>query len=331
MFLKKIYEEKPESQSERNPFRHRLFSYKNEIYSLGGEFSKLFLSKFNPKESEWKIIDLEDFGDEIDSLQDHSCVVYENKLFIIGGIMNDFSFFNEKIIEINLDTFSNKSYKSKISKRYLHTSVLYNDVIYAFGGFDEMQSLNDLYKIQIMQDKIKIEEIDYQGEIISRFNHTSVIYGDCMYVYAGFTVSNYSGNLNDLHEYNLKTNTWREIELKGEIPKGRWGHQSVVFNNQMIMYGGSDDPNSISLDDLYIFNMINFQWEKYQGKTPPPRWGHQSIILKGSLFIYGGIRKFGCSPFNNIYEYQLEIYTDFNQRLLEKVNKYQLCDVFIIV
>lgn len=58
---------------------------------------------------------------------------------------------------------------------------------------------------------------------------------------------------NDIWEFNILTNEWKEIKCNGEIPLQRCSHGVSVLGNHMFMYGGFTSTNNFS--DLAIFDL----------------------------------------------------------------------------
>ena len=44
--------------------------------------------------------------------------------------------------------------------------------------------------------------------------------------------------LNDLHIYDVASNTWSAVAMYGDIPGSRWGHRLVSNENKVMLFGG---------------------------------------------------------------------------------------------
>lgn len=64
-----------------------------------------------------------------------------------------------------------------------------------------------------------------------------------------------------------------------EIPSKRWGHCSIVYNNNMYVFGGR--YSSRNLANIFAFNLENFFWYKIEpiGQIPPARDSHSMILV----------------------------------------------------
>lgn len=86
-----------------------------------------------------------------------------------------------------------------------------------------------------------------------RYGHTMVAYGRHLYVFGG--ASDYRLP-NDLHCYDLDTNTWSIVAVAPDsnMPSGRLFHASAVVDGAMYMFGGTVDYNIRSCE-LYKFRV----------------------------------------------------------------------------
>ena len=71
-------------------------------------------------------------------------------------------------------------------------------------------------------------------------------YNGCLHLFGGYNGSRW---LNDFHEYNLSTGTWRKMNAVGTLPIARFGYVAAVYKNLFKLYGGYD--GSGWLDDMY--------------------------------------------------------------------------------
>jgi N-acetylneuraminic acid mutarotase len=98
-----------------------------------------------------------------------------------------------------------------------------------------------------------------------------------------------AGFCDDLLSYEIEAKKWTEVKSKGEIPKPRSGHSSVVYGNTMIVFGGygSDFKNK---NDLFFYDIPSKTWKKIKSllAIPSPRSYHRSVCIQGTMFVYGG-------------------------------------------
>jgi len=136
-----------------------------------------------------------------------------------------------------------------------HTSVIYGDYMYVFGGHDGTLK-NDLHRLDLTT-------LTWSGTLspsgtppTARYNHTSVIYGNYMYVFGGFSGS----RKNDLHRLDLTTLTWSgALSPSGTPPIARYHHTSVIYDNYMYFFGGTDGSgeNDLRTDLSAVTSELN--------------------------------------------------------------------------
>ena len=261
-------------------FRHSSFSFNEYIYIFGGEnFSEKekFFFKYNTKTEEWNSLKMPEILSN--GIQNCTCNVYKNQVYILCGVDNSLSHPNDQVICFNLITEEWKNYKLKNhpNSRYLHTTSLYQDSLFLFGGYF-FKTFDDLFELNLQ--KMKFEKIDYKGDISRRFNHNSIVFKDSMYIYGGYSLeedtpdrtigSKYN---NDLMEYDFKTQYFRKLISNSNVkPIPRWGSTSCLYKNEFIMFGGSDDEY-VDLNDMFIYDFRRFEWKKIEADNIPwMRW-----------------------------------------------------------
>lgn len=86
-----------------------------------------------------------------------------------------------------------------------------------------------------------------------RYGHTMVAYDRHLYVFGGAADHTLP---NDLHCYDLDTNTWSIVDVTSDsrVPSGRLFHASAVVDSAMYIFGGTVD-NNIRSGDIYRFKV----------------------------------------------------------------------------
>jgi len=145
-----------------------------------------------------------------------------------------------------------------------------------------------------------------------RTEHTTVVEGDCMYVFGGYSGTGYE---NSVLVFNFSTNAWSTMEAKGDIPAPRSAHTSVVMGKSMFVFGGWN--GSHCMNDLYELNLVTQTWSRveYTGEMPCTRCSHGAIVYEDGastvMSIFGGyaIEKAGDTHkgyLNDLYEFRLD-------------------------
>ena len=58
--------------------------------------------------------------------------------------------------------------------------------------------------------------------------------------------------LNDLHVYDIKSNSWSAVALYGDLPNSRWGHKLCANGSSIVLFGGM---NLSSYNDSEIYEI----------------------------------------------------------------------------
>ncbi|KAJ3186467.1 hypothetical protein HDU85_007286 [Gaertneriomyces sp. JEL0708] len=106
--------------------------------------------------------------------------------------------------------------------------------------------------------------------------------------------------LDDAWIFNLRTQAWGLIKVRGEPPSPRSDHTAVYwpgkggFERQVIIHGGmrSDPVNSgqcIRLDDTVVFDLHKSQWYRPPvSESPPGRARHTAHMYGTKMLVFGG-------------------------------------------
>jgi N-acetylneuraminic acid mutarotase len=184
-----------------------------------------------------------------------------------------------------------------------------NDNIYVFGGLtiqDETSLTphvpnNTLLKYNKNDSTwTTIVPNNNNSTPISRNWHSSIVFNNELYIFGGKS----NGYLNDMWKYDPVGNTWAQIQYlkKDFVPSPRYGHKSVVIENEMYVYGGYDS-NGFTCGDLYVFHLVECTWRRIElsGNVPAPCYHHTMCAIPDQqlIVIYGGVNSSG-TVFNQL-------------------------------
>lgn len=170
--------------------------------------------------------------------------------------------------------------------------------------------------------------------------HTCINYNNSIYIFCGLDDLDASTLL---FHYDLKKRHWKALRCTGEIPEGRFGNSTCVYNNFMFIIGGVDVDqkemfykldlmslewrrmnwpfelgtsfqSSVVYEDLliicgkrlWIFDLIDERWIEKNG-CDYSRSGHSAVVYKDKMFCFGG-KNDQQVYFNDLWSLDLEKY-----------------------
>ena len=80
-----------------------------------------------------------------------------------------------------------------------------------------------------------------------RYFHSSVVYGDYIYIFGGYTGVE---RLQDLHQYSFEKRSWSCLDVE-KPPSGRSSLVAQVYKNSLYIFGGYN--GSLVFNDLHEF------------------------------------------------------------------------------
>jgi len=177
--------------------------------------------------------------------------------------------------------------------RLCHSGVVHNDKMYIFGGhITQPQSeyfhtvKQDMYEYNF----VKREWSEMPGEgAPRRTEHTSVVCGDEMVVFGGYSGNGYE---NSVVIFNFSTKVWQTVETKGTAPSARSAHTAVLVGNVMYVYGGWNGVHC--MNDLHALDLETRTWSVIEtsGFAPCARCSHGAAIVGDGadavMHIFGG-------------------------------------------
>jgi N-acetylneuraminic acid mutarotase len=85
----------------------------------------------------------------------------------------------------------------------------------------------------------------------------------------------------------ISTYAWNETTGITK-PSARWFHTSILYNRQMVMFGGYNYDGA--KDDAWALNLNSYTWNKLTttGTKPSARFTHSSILYNGAMVMFGG-------------------------------------------
>eukprot|EP01080_Neovahlkampfia_damariscottae_P012481 gene12481-6229_t len=156
------------------------------------------------------------------------------------------------------------------------------------------------------------KELTPKGENLptARSLHTSCFFKKKNYIITfGGRINHSEGEIifNDTHIFNYETNEFREIIpiLIDTIPSPRYGHTACVYQDQMIIYGGTSKTKVFS--EIWKYDFDTEEWLEVKNLNskfkPKGRFNHSCCLYDNHLVIFGGSSK--SRHFNNLLFFDL--------------------------
>jgi Galactose oxidase, central domain len=102
----------------------------------------------------------------------------------------------------------------------------------------------------------------------------------------------------DVNTFSLASRKWHRQETAGQENEPRFGHSSVKYENNIIVFGGGtnyDIKHKLRecLNGVHMFYTLTSNWEyvKTQGTYLPARKYHSAEMIASHMFIYGGMNQ----------------------------------------
>jgi len=110
-----------------------------------------------------------------------------------------------------------------------------------------------------------------------------VAIGECIYVFGGCGVE---GRLSDLHEYNTKTQTWKQLSSEHEI-QGRGGTPLSVSPDKanIFVLGGFAGKE---MSDIHMYNLADDKWSQLKVTLPEPISVAIALPIEDKMLLFGG-------------------------------------------
>jgi N-acetylneuraminic acid mutarotase len=127
-------------------------------------------------------------------------------------------------------------------------------------------------------------------------------------VFGGVNYTSKYNYLSDTIEYDVEKGVWKKIEIIGEKPFERMGHEMVyIGNDRIILFGGAfgDYRKPQNYGDMWEFDTKNNIWKEIEikGEKPASRSRHRMVYADNNkIIMFGGYNENG-DCFDDTWEY----------------------------
>jgi leucine-zipper-like transcriptional regulator 1 len=218
----------------------------------------------------------------------HQSVVFDNKIWVIGGVTKNTSgqevYTNEIYSSTDGVNFTNHG-NGPFGKRGYHQVFVFNNKIWLIGGFNIAAGNTEIVYEDIWNstDGINWTLVSSEGDLGPIASHKIVTLNNKLYCIGGIDAS-----------YNMGVEVWESTDgidwnYLGDDVGLRTNHAAAIFNNKIYVIGGSGNTGSIgdcwsSIDGI-LWNQI----------TPLPagnNYGnvrqHEMISKNDKMYLIGG-------------------------------------------
>ena len=225
----------------------------------------------------------------------HSAILYNNKIYILGGYSNFPSFNYKSDVRIyNIDTDSWSAGTSNSEALAEHSAILYNDNMYVFGGVVNGSGLPSSMRGNILKYTISEDSWStYDSTGADRRIHDSIIYNNKMYVIGGTTSP--SGNTYNpiaVNIFDFSSSLW--TTGTSYTPDNAQTHQRIalyrgrIYYPEQITVGGSNNDYT----RLIEYDIVSASWSQKATFQQGTDGGLLRTAMcssgAGNIFLFGG-------------------------------------------
>ncbi|KAJ5067480.1 leucine-zipper-like transcriptional regulator 1 [Anaeramoeba ignava] len=235
----------------------------------------------------------------------HSMNVYENKIYILGGICENSTKCGTSFFVF--DPIMNCYQKLPDSPVEFvdHSAVVYKDFLIVVGDYwkDHPRFSNDLVYFNFKTNQWN--KITTSGFAPKSSSNSAVIFQEKLYVFGGLISSNSMEIENEIENENemetdslfildLKTQRWEKFSPRSAQiwPHSRFGHSCFVRKSKMIITSGFSIERDLFFGDLFEFDFFSKTWKEIEIVEPKPsaRLRQATVYLPGKdiTILFGG-------------------------------------------
>lgn len=201
--------------------------------------------------------------------------------------------------------YTNCTIKLLPAPRHSHSSIIFDNVMWVFGGSSVNGAFNDLWCFDLSKREW-YRPISMGNYPNPKACCSLVQYKRKMILFGGWrqtTGMTHQPHLlfNELHVYDIDERRWM-VKNFTYGPNSIAAHSASVHGHKMVVFGGFsalDNDGQGTVNDVWTLDLRSFVWKKPKilDKRPAPRYGHfQVAIDEHQLMVLGG-----CGGPNNMF------------------------------
>lgn len=261
---------------------NEMVNFRGKIWSVGGYYN----NRSYPFQTNdvWSSTDGIDWNLEVSNAFDarvgHSLTVFDNKLWIIGGVDNSGNSLSDIWYSSDGHYWNLATNSPAFGAITSHKTLVFKDHLVVFNHHEIWASSNGVHWKKIAKDIFS-----------SRNRSEFILINDIMYIVGGE-----DGNGSFFNEIWQSTNgkIWTQVTTNGPIFSPRSRLSTAIYQDKLWVIGGTLETGYDSDEIWYSKNMK--EWCKYDGSVPISNLSsHSSLKLHDSVLILGGFSSYGIS------------------------------------
>ncbi|KAI9498963.1 hypothetical protein BDB00DRAFT_741588, partial [Zychaea mexicana] len=221
----------------------------------------------------------ETYGIRPDGRMRHSATIYDDKLYIAGGLSATEGTFADTLLVLDLNTWEWQA-PIPFVRRSQHISFMYNKRLYLFGGFEEdMSRSNHLSFIDVDRHGVTHLEIDSPSAPSLTGQRFSQICGDQLVVAVTHSQSTVAGDIpaTGLWSLDLTSMQWQHRDMGSVFEGYNWLSFAMAEHDTSFYLCGNDIDEEP--DDYYAY-LLRVDLKEYGiMPVPPPQLGTDLVGL----------------------------------------------------
>ena len=190
------------------------------------------------------------------------------------------------------------------SPREGHTMVVYQHLLYIFGGWDG-QALGDFYCFDTQRNAYSLFSVS--GPQVC--GHSMTLVRNKLFVFGGYDGTTWS---NTLHTAELTDQLdWETPEVVG-TPDSRSYHTATLIGSAIVCYAGYN--GEFTLGDMVALDTDTLVWSvpyAPPGHCPAPRNAHTLTWCGEQLYLFGGFN--GTRDLNEVHVLEPAAFSRFHE------------------
>jgi hypothetical protein len=271
-------------------YGHESVVYNNFLYVIGGRHQTTGVSTasvvrldLNNPTGAWDDIGVTDLPEGRESF---TAEIHNGFLYVIGGGLAAGS--TASVIRLNLNVPNGAWDDAGVTDLPYavanHSSAVYNNVLYVFGGFTTARDLITTC-LDLSVPSGAWNDAGVTNLPLGRFGHSSVVYGSYVYVVGGFTTVRSVGVLR--LNLNTPTGAWDDIGVT-DMPVAMSSPPICMLGSLLCVVGGYTTAETSIVRALDLNNPTG-AWETNSILSlPDARYTHTLAVYGNALYLVGG-------------------------------------------